>query len=150
METDILGTPYENRRITLDPDEEGEVVARCSGELVCPAQRIQGLFHFASRRAMDIEGLGERLIQALVDSDQVKSIADLERIPVMTSEADLSAMASIASSRRRTRSERQSFASSTAERVRWPWCFSSLASKRSNSVNASAVAPAKPASTRSW
>ncbi|GGK04823.1 NAD-dependent DNA ligase LigA [Luteimonas terricola] len=57
--------------------EEGEVVARCSGELVCPAQRVQGLFHFASRRAMDIEGLGERLIQALVDFDQVKSIADL-------------------------------------------------------------------------
>ncbi len=62
--------------------EEGEVVARCSGELVCPAQRVQGLFHFASRRAMDIEGLGERLIQALVDFDQVQSIADLYRLGV--------------------------------------------------------------------
>ena len=62
--------------------EAGEVVARCSGELVCPAQRVQGLFHFASRRAMDIEGLGERLIQALVDFDQVKSIADLYRLGV--------------------------------------------------------------------
>mgnify|MGYP003694320217 CR=1 FL=1 len=41
------------------------------------------------------------------------------------------------------RSERQSFASSTAARVRWPWCLSSFASKRSNSVNASAVAPGK-------
>ncbi|MBJ6977730.1 NAD-dependent DNA ligase LigA [Luteimonas sp. MC1895] len=57
--------------------EEGEVVARCSGELVCPAQRVQGLFHFASRRAMDIDGLGERLIQALVDFDYATSIADL-------------------------------------------------------------------------
>ncbi|NLA67111.1 MAG: NAD-dependent DNA ligase LigA, partial [Gammaproteobacteria bacterium] len=62
--------------------EEGEVVARCSGELVCPAQRVQGLFHFASRRAMDIEGLGERLIQALVDFDQVRSVADLYRLGV--------------------------------------------------------------------
>src|SRR5690606_35205683 len=62
--------------------EEGEVVARCSGELVCPAQRVQGLFHFASRRAMDIEGLGERLIQALVDFDCAKSVADLYRLGV--------------------------------------------------------------------
>ncbi len=62
--------------------EAGEVVARCSGELVCPAQRVQGLFHFASRRAMDIEGLGERLIQALVDFGQVQSIADLYRLGV--------------------------------------------------------------------
>src|SRR5690606_24872204 len=62
--------------------EEGEVVARCSGELVCPAQRVQALFHFASRRAMDIEGLGERLIQALVDFGMVTSVADLYRLGV--------------------------------------------------------------------
>ncbi|MBB1471869.1 NAD-dependent DNA ligase LigA [Luteimonas sp. MC1782] len=62
--------------------EEGEVVARCSGELVCPAQRVQGLFHFASRRAMDIEGLGERLIQALVDFGYGDSVADLYRLTV--------------------------------------------------------------------
>ncbi len=53
----------------------------------------------------------------------------------------------MASRRRSTRSVRQSLVSSMAARVRWPWCFSSLASKRSNSVKASAVAPAKPAST---
>ena len=47
--------------------EEGEVVARCTGGLVCPAQRMQALFHFASRRAMDIDGLGERFIDALVE-----------------------------------------------------------------------------------
>ena len=62
--------------------EEGEVVARCSGELVCPAQRVQALFHFASRRAMDIEGLGERLIQALVDFGFATSVADLYRLGV--------------------------------------------------------------------
>jgi DNA ligase (NAD+) len=57
--------------------EEGEVVARCTGGLFCPAQRIQALFHFASRRAMDIDGLGERFIAALVESDMVRTVADL-------------------------------------------------------------------------
>src|SRR5712691_12768784 len=71
-------------------------------------------------------------------------------MPVMMSECSRSATASIASSRRRMRSVRQSLASSTAERIRLPWCLSSLPSKRSNSVNASAVPPAKPARMRSW
>src|SRR5438876_655286 len=71
-------------------------------------------------------------------------------MPVMMSEASRSATASIASRRRSTRSVRQSLASSTAERRRFPWCLSSFASKRSNSVNASAVPPAKPARIRSW
>ncbi len=62
--------------------EEGEVVARCTGGLVCPAQRIQALFHFASRRAMDIEGLGERLIAMLVEFDYVRTVADLYRLTV--------------------------------------------------------------------
>ena len=46
---------------------QGEAVARCTGGLVCPAQRKQALLHFASRRAMDIEGLGEKLVDQLVD-----------------------------------------------------------------------------------
>jgi DNA ligase (NAD+) len=62
--------------------EEGEVVARCTGGLFCPAQRVQALFHFASRRAMDIEGLGERLITALVEFDRVKTVADLYTLDV--------------------------------------------------------------------
>lgn len=62
--------------------EEGEVVARCTGGLFCPAQRVQALFHFASRRAMDIEGLGERLIQGLVDFDYVRTVADLYKLGV--------------------------------------------------------------------
>jgi len=57
--------------------EAGEVVWRCSGELVCPAQRKEAVFHFAARRAMDIEGLGERLIEDLCDLDFVRSVADL-------------------------------------------------------------------------
>jgi DNA ligase (NAD+) len=57
--------------------EEAEVVARCIGGLFCPAQRKQALIHFASRRAMDIDGLGERLIDDLVDFGYVRTIADL-------------------------------------------------------------------------
>jgi len=60
--------------------EEGEVASRCSGGLVCPAQRKQALIHFASRRAMDIEGLGERMVEDLVDLGFVQTIADLYRL----------------------------------------------------------------------
>lgn len=56
---------------------EGEAIARCSGGLYCSAQRKQALLHFASRRAMDIEGLGERLVDQLVDQDLVRTPADL-------------------------------------------------------------------------
>jgi len=56
---------------------EGEAAARCSGGLYCPAQRKQAIWHFASRRAMDIEGLGEKLVDQLVDADLVHSILDL-------------------------------------------------------------------------
>lgn len=59
---------------------EGEVIARCSGALVCPAQRKQALRHFASRRAMNIDGLGEKLIDQLVDTGLVTSPADLYRL----------------------------------------------------------------------
>jgi DNA ligase (NAD+) len=60
--------------------EEGEVNWRCSGGLYCPAQRKQALLHFAGRRAMDIEGLGDRLVEQLVDGDWVKTPADLYRL----------------------------------------------------------------------
>ncbi|HEX4598646.1 MAG TPA: NAD-dependent DNA ligase LigA [Burkholderiaceae bacterium] len=56
---------------------EQEAVARCTGGLVCGAQRKQALLHFAGRRAMDIDGLGERLVDQLVDSGQVRTAADL-------------------------------------------------------------------------
>ncbi|MGM0784885.1 MAG: NAD-dependent DNA ligase LigA [Pseudomonadota bacterium] len=59
---------------------EGEAVARCSGGLYCPAQRKEALKHFASRRAMDIDGLGEKLIDALVERDWVRTPADLFRL----------------------------------------------------------------------
>ncbi|MEO5623265.1 MAG: NAD-dependent DNA ligase LigA [Dokdonella sp.] len=60
--------------------EEGESVSRCSGELTCAAQRTQALFHFASRRAMDIDGLGERYIEELGDFGYVASVADLYKL----------------------------------------------------------------------
>ncbi len=63
---------------------EGEAVARCTGGLVCPAQRMRALEHFASRTAMDIDGLGTRLIEQLVERDLVKSPADLFRLDVPT------------------------------------------------------------------
>ncbi len=62
--------------------QDGEAVARCSGGLFCPAQRKEALRHFASRRAMDIEGLGERLCDDLVDLDVVANVADLYRLDV--------------------------------------------------------------------
>ncbi|MGE5170794.1 MAG: NAD-dependent DNA ligase LigA [Rudaea sp.] len=57
-----------------------EVVARCTGGLVCPAQRKQALRHFASRHALDIEGLGEKLIDQLVDTARVRTAADIYRL----------------------------------------------------------------------
>ena len=60
--------------------EEGEAVWRCSGELTCPAQRKETIIHFASRRAMDIEGLGERFVEDLSDLDFVQHVADLYKL----------------------------------------------------------------------
>jgi DNA ligase (NAD+) len=59
-----------------------EAIARCTGGLVCPAQRKQSLRHFASRHAMDIEGVGEKLIDQLVDSGRVQTAADLYHLTV--------------------------------------------------------------------
>jgi len=55
----------------------GEAVARCSGGLVCSAQRREALRHFASRRAMDVEGLGDKLIEQLVEAGRIETPADL-------------------------------------------------------------------------
>jgi DNA ligase (NAD+) len=57
-----------------------EAIARCTGGLFCPAQRKQALLHFAGRRAMDIEGLGEKLVDQLVDAGLVNTPADLYRL----------------------------------------------------------------------
>ena len=62
---------------------EDEAVARCTGGLFCPAQRKQALLHFASRRAMDIEGLGDKLVDQLVDAAIVKTPVDLYRLGVL-------------------------------------------------------------------
>jgi DNA ligase (NAD+) len=62
--------------------EEGAAAWRCSGGLFCAAQRKEALIHFASRRAMDIDGLGERYVDALVEFDMVKTPADLYALTV--------------------------------------------------------------------
>ncbi|MBS9438404.1 NAD-dependent DNA ligase LigA [Photorhabdus noenieputensis] len=59
---------------------EGEAVARCTGGLVCGAQRKEALRHFVSRRAMDVDGMGEKIIDQLVDKEYVETPADLFRL----------------------------------------------------------------------
>ncbi|MBD2809931.1 NAD-dependent DNA ligase LigA [Xenorhabdus sp. Vera] len=59
---------------------EGEAVARCTGGLFCGAQRKEALKHFVSRRAMDVDGMGEKIIEQLVDKEYVKTPADLFRL----------------------------------------------------------------------
>jgi DNA ligase (NAD+) len=66
---------------------EGEAATRCTGGLYCKAQRKQTLLHFAGRRAMDIEGLGEKLVDQLVERELVKSPADLYRLDLQTLES---------------------------------------------------------------
>lgn len=56
---------------------DGEAVTRCTGGLYCPAQCIQSILHFASRRAMDIEGLGEKLVEQLFNQGYVKNLGDI-------------------------------------------------------------------------
>src|SRR5688572_2041432 len=63
---------------------EGEAATRCTAGLYCPAQRKQAILHFASRRAMYIDGLGEKLVEQLVDRELVKTPADLYRLDADT------------------------------------------------------------------
>jgi DNA ligase (NAD+) len=88
----------------------GEAVARCSGELVCSAQRKQALLHFVSRRAMDIEGVGDKLVDQLVDGNLVTTPADLftlthndlASLPRMAEKSAANVIASIDSARNTT------------------------------------------------
>ena len=57
--------------------EKEEAVVRCSGGLYCPAQCIQSIIHFASRRAMDIDGLGDKLVEQLYQQELIRNVADL-------------------------------------------------------------------------
>jgi len=76
-----------NRCPECDSDierEEGEVILRCSGGLYCPAQRKEAIKHFASRRAMDIDGLGDKLVEQLVDAGLIQNPADLFQLKTDT------------------------------------------------------------------
>lgn len=68
--------------------EEGEVDTRCSGGLFCSAQRKQAILHFAQRRAVEIEGLGEKLVDQLIDNQVIDTLPDLYRL-------DLAALAKL-------------------------------------------------------
>ena len=72
--------------------EKGGIDHRCSGGLFCPAQRKQALLHFAGRRAMDIEGLGDRLVDQLVDGGVIRVLPDLYKLGIAAL-ADLDRMA---------------------------------------------------------
>jgi DNA ligase (NAD+) len=71
--------PVCGSKIERLPDE---AIARCTGGLICPAQRKQALWHFAQRRALDIDGLGEKIIDQLVDQEIVRTPADLFNLGV--------------------------------------------------------------------
>jgi len=87
-----------------------EVIARCTGGLVCPAQRKQALLHFASRRALDIEGMGDKLVDQLVDAGLVHTPADIYRLGLaelaalerMADKSAANVLAAIAKSRNTT------------------------------------------------
>ena len=72
--------------------EEGEVDTRCTGGLFCSAQRKQAILHFAQRRAVEVEGLGDKLVDQLVDAGVVKTLPDLYRLG-LTALASLDRMA---------------------------------------------------------
>jgi len=61
-------------------EKDGEILYRCTGGLICPAQRKESLWHFCSRTAMDIDGLGEKLVVQLVDAEMVHTVADIFRL----------------------------------------------------------------------
>jgi DNA ligase (NAD+) len=63
---------------------EGEAVARCTGGLYCKAQRAEAIKHFASRKAMDIDGLGDKLVELLVEQELIHDVADLYQLTVET------------------------------------------------------------------
>lgn len=72
----VCGSPVER--------VEGEAATYCTGGLVCPAQQKETIRHFAMRRAMDIDGLGDKLVEQLVDSKLIATVADLYRLDAQT------------------------------------------------------------------
>jgi DNA ligase (NAD+) len=70
---------------------DGEAIARCSGGLYCPAQHKEAIKHFASRRAMDIDGLGDKLVDQILEKGLIRTVADLYRL-IVEELADLERM----------------------------------------------------------
>ncbi len=95
VDSDVLAATSGKRRAIVAPElcpvcespvvqDEGEVSLRCSGALVCRAQLVQSLLHFSSRGAMDIEGLGTKLVEQLVENKLVSNVADLYKLDLET------------------------------------------------------------------
>ncbi len=61
-------------------EKDGDVLYRCSAGIICPAQRKESIKHFASRSAMDIEGLGDKLVEQLVDEGLINNVADIYKL----------------------------------------------------------------------
>src|SRR5439155_1533723 len=105
-----LGFVSRAPRFALAHKFPAEAMARCSGGLVCPAQVKQALLHFAGRRALDIEGLGDKLVDQLVDAKIVRTPADLYKLGVaalaelerMADKSAANVVAAIAKSRKTT------------------------------------------------
>ena len=93
---DSVARPIEDRgpQFTMPPRcpvcgsdalrEEGEVDYRCTGGLFCAAQRKEAILHFAARRALDIEGLGDKLVEQLVDGDLIRTLPDLYKLGLVS------------------------------------------------------------------
>ena len=122
---------------------EDEAAHRCSGGLFCPAQRKQALLHFASRRAMDIEGLGEKLVDQLVDKELVRtpgrplqavawnSFAELERMAREVGRQPGRRARALAQTRRWRASSTRSASATWARPPRATWRGTSATSSRS-------------------
>jgi DNA ligase (NAD+) len=91
-------------------EKEGEVLYKCSGGIICPAQRKESIKHFASRSAMDIEGLGDKLVELMVEAGLINNVADVFKLTVeqvsalerMGSKSSENLIAAIAGSRKTT------------------------------------------------
>jgi len=89
---------------------DGDAVARCTGGMVCDAQRREGIKHFASRRAMDVDGLGDKLVEQLSDAGLLTSFADLytlsveqlEQLPRMATKSATNLVESLEASKKTT------------------------------------------------
>ena len=125
--------------------EKGSVDHRCSGGLFCAAQRKQAILHFASRRAMDIEGLGDKLVDQLVDGGLVRTLPELYKLGV----AKLAALERMATRARRTSSTAWRRASTRRSRASCTRSASAMSARPPRKTSPSTSARSTASSTPS-